>query len=144
MPNIRSSLRAMTGLAIALPALSLAAPANAQSELPPLPAPVGTGPVDVRTVPPVPPSQPTTRPITWNEEVTVGPDGVETVIRTRYITRTTPYPQPVQPHMGHAGTYPVAPVVFSREQWLAECERRTSGRSESEKGSVIGDRKSVV
>jgi len=149
MPTLRSSLRAMTGLAVALPALSLAVPAMAQSELPPLPVPAQIEPVEVQSVPPIPTAN-LPRP-SFDTESTVGPDGVETITRTRRIERSTPYPNTVKrgpfiqqnayPH-GHT-TYPggpvgPAPVVFEREQWLEECRRRTSGRSEKERGGIIG------
>ena len=149
MPKLRSSLRAVTGFAAAMPALSLAVPAMAQSELPPLPVPSQVSPVDVQSVPPVPTTD-LPRP-TFGTETTVGPDGVETITRTRRIERSAPYPESVKrgPFIqrqaypqGHS-TYPggpiaPAPVVFEREQWLAECERRTNGRSEKEKGGIIG------
>jgi len=149
MPTLRSSLRAMTGLAVALPALSLAAPAMAQTELPPLPVPAQIGPVEVQSVPPVPTAnlpQPT-----FGTETSVGPDGVETITRTRRIERSVPYPQSVKrgpfiPQNAYpqgqvaypGGPVAPAPVVFEREQWLEECRRRTSGRSEKEKGGIIG------
>ncbi len=150
MSTLRSSLRAMTGLAVALPALSMAAPAMAQAELPPLPVPSQVGPTEVRTVPPVPVA-PTARPLGYEEETIVGPDGVETITRTRRIERSVPYPgnvqreryAPQQAYPRHYAPYPGgpvghAPVVFEREQWLQECRRRTSGRSEKEKGGIIG------
>ena len=110
MPKLRSSLRAMTGLAVGLPAMALATAVVAQDELPPLPAPTGyeLETTEVRTVPSVPVA-PSTRPLTWNEEVTVGPDGVETITRTRVITRSGPYPEHVGPHYGSRG-YPGGPV----------------------------------
>ncbi|QUL37289.1 hypothetical protein [Erythrobacter sp. JK5] len=145
MSKRRHPLRAMSGLAIALPALGLAAPALAQDELPPLPVPVQPGPPEVRTVPPVPVPQ-TTRQQLFEEEYTVGPDGVETITRTRRIERPAPYPDAVQrgPYLqqGYApypgGPAAAAPLVFERDQWLAECERRTAGRSEGDKGGIIG------
>ena len=76
----------------------------------------------------------------WNEERFVGDDGVETIVRTRYITRpATALPHRAAPQTG----YPVQPMmpqpaVFERDQWLDECERRTSGKSEKEKGGIIG------
>lgn len=147
MPNIRSSLRAVTGLAMVLPALSLSAPSLAQAELPPLPVPAQIGQTEVRTVPPVP-TAPTALPIGYEEETVIGPDGVETITRTRRIERSVPYPETVTRgpfiEQGHSyAPYPggpaaPAPVVFEREQWLQECRRRTSGRSEKEKGGIIG------
>ena len=144
MPKFRSSLRTASALAVALPAIAFATPAAAQDELPPLPETVEIETTEVRTVPPVPVA-PTTRPLAWNEEVEVGPDGVETIIRTRRIDRSGPWPHP-RPHhgMGHglafypSGPIGHAPIVLEREQWLAECRRRTEGRSEKEKGGIIG------
>lgn len=146
MSKLRSSLRAITGVAVAVPALSLAAPAIAQAELPPVPAPVQAGPTEVRTVPPVPVA-PAPMPLGFEEETIIGPDGVETITRTRRIERSVRYPDTVQreryvPQHNYApypgGPVAPAPVVFEREQWLQECRRRTSGRSEKEKGGIIG------
>ncbi|MEL6530851.1 MAG: glycine zipper 2TM domain-containing protein [Pseudomonadota bacterium] len=145
MPTLRSSFRAMTALAVALPALSLAAPAIAQSELPPLPVPAQVQPVEVRTLPPVHASS--LPAPSYNTETTIGADGVETITRTRRIERSTPYPDSVKrgpfiqqpsyaPYPG--GPAAPAPIVFEREQWLEECRRRTDGRSEKEKGGIIG------
>jgi hypothetical protein len=155
MSITRKTTSAALSLVVALPALALVAPvgANAQGVTR---VPTQIGATQVETVPPAPlpplgaeplrpfdgapvatsplPSQPT-----FTEERVIGPDGVETIIRTRRIYRTTPYPTGVQPHSG-ALSYPVgpSPVVFEREQWLAECNRRVSGRSEKEKGGIIG------
>lgn len=96
------------------------------------------------------------------EDVTVAPDGTETITRTRRIETDAPYPhtytgpaaaaptyveetvQTYSPapigHVGHAGGYGYAPgaAVFQRDQWIAECERRTSRRGDREKGGIIG------
>ncbi|MDJ0644212.1 MAG: hypothetical protein QNJ15_15470 [Erythrobacter sp.] len=146
MPKLRSSLRAVTGLALMAPALAVAAPALAQDELPPLPVPAEVGPTEVRTIPPVP-TAPTALPLGFEEETVIGPDGVETITRTRRIERSVAYPETVQggPYAQRhsyaaypGGPVAAAPVVFEREQWLQECRRRTSGRSEKEKGGIIG------
>ncbi|MEO0462593.1 MAG: hypothetical protein AAF127_05645 [Pseudomonadota bacterium] len=93
------------------------------------------------------------------ETTTVGADGVETVTRTRRIAARAPaapvanapvpqgYPVPAyaygqptyapQPVYGQMAPAPAA-AVFDRETWLAECRRRTTGRSEKEKGGIIG------
>lgn len=87
-------------------------------------------------------------------------DGVETVTRTRRITSTAPsamqytpappqvqyapaaYPQPAynqapyyQNPYYQAGSQT---VVLDQDQWLEECERRTSGRSRRDRGGIIG------
>lgn len=135
----------MTGLAVALPALALAAPAIAQVDpvdLPPLPAPVNAGPAAVETSLPADLPRPTIE-----TETTVGADGVETITRTRRIERPAPYPDTAQAgqyyqQTGYApypgGPVAPAPVVLDREQWIDECRRRTDGRSEKEKGGIIG------
>lgn len=164
MLPIRITLRAATGIA----ALALALPAAAQSDtLPPLPgaAPeVGsqitpmsaaerqTLPAEYRSLP------------AGGETTTtiVGDDGVETITRTRRITASAPagtatypaaYQGPAQgqptyyqtayaptsyPAPAHGPAYSYAPVVLDREQWITECERRTDGRNDSDKGTIIG------
>ncbi|BDI59795.1 hypothetical protein [Qipengyuania nanhaisediminis] len=94
---------------------------------------------EVETLPEEYRSAPTTEEYT---ETTVGADGVETITRTRRIER-----------MGHPATsahpaYPAATYyqtayapaagVFEREEWIAECEERTDGRGDREKGGIIG------
>ncbi|MEM9500294.1 MAG: hypothetical protein AAF941_00480 [Pseudomonadota bacterium] len=145
MQTLRISLRAITGFAVALPALALTTPAIAQTdpvELPPLPTPVDAGPAAVEKALPTNLPRPT-----FETETTTGPDGIETITRTRRIERTTPYPESVdreryvqQPGYAPYPGGPAAPtpVVFNREQWLDECRRRTDGRSEKEKGGIIG------
>ena len=128
--------RALSGIALAS-ALALSAGAQAQTyspapmsdaEVEALPAEYQTGPVTTETV-----------------ETTVGVDGMETITRTRRIETRTPYPAaPIgqQPGYGTPGYqyagYAPASSVFEREQWVEECERRTSGRSNREKGGIIG------
>lgn len=84
---------------------------------------------------------------------TTGVDGVETITRTRRIVasappaalpaQAVPPPAAVSPYAqytyyqaGYAPTY--APLVLDREQWIAECQRRTEGRDDTEKGNIIG------
>jgi len=86
---------------------------------------------------------------------TIDPDGVETITRTRRIARpapvdtTTYQPAPTYqaaPVQYQTVTYPVqaypqaatAPLVLDRENWIAECERRTQGRDKNSTGSIIG------
>jgi hypothetical protein len=101
------------------------------------------------------------------ETTTTDADGVEVITRTRRIAGRSPAqakqiqdsyappayapqgygyaPQPyAAPGYGYAPTayapvYPApAPAVFDRESWLDECRRRIDGRSEREKGGIIG------
>ena len=157
MSKLRPSLRAVTGLAVALPALSLAMPAFAQADLPPLPVAPQIGPVAVETVaptlpdaPPIP-AAPTALPRpNFGTQTSVSPDGVETITRTRRITRSTPLPNPnhrrptaqhgypqAYPH-GHAAPVAAAPVVFNEEQWLDQCERRTRDLNDNDRSTILG------
>lgn len=125
-------------LGIAGAALLTAGGAAAQTLAPLSPAEVNALPPEYRTGP-VPADR---------TETTIGPDGVETITRTRYIpapvpaqaTPTapayTPYPgaAPMPPMMGYAPQ----PAVFERQQWIDECRRRTAGRSRDETGTIIG------
>jgi len=158
---MRLPLRLLASLGVALPALALPALAKAQnySDLPPL-TPMGEAevqalPADMRSAP---------LPAQVDETVTVV-DGVETITRTRRIAAPRPaatsapaavppaaMPPAAMPHAGPAaypgayapGTYApaylpaAAPVVFEREQWLAECRRRTKGMGRDETGLIIG------
>jgi hypothetical protein len=153
---MRLPLRLLASLGVALPALALPALAKAQnySDLPPL-TPMGEAevqalPADMRSAP---------LPAQVDETVTVV-DGVETITRTRRIAAPRPaatsapaaVPPAAVPHAGPAaypgayapGTYApaympaAAPVVFEREQWLAECRRRTKGMGRDETGLIIG------
>ncbi len=123
-----------------------------------LPADLRDGPVSVETgLPPLPAGA-----------ATVGPDGVETITRTRRIVRraapaahtstehaATAYTSSAYgggAHTGGAHTqsyghtaghsygygYPAGAQVFSRDQWLAACEDRTRGRRGKDKGGIIG------
>ncbi|MEM9397742.1 MAG: hypothetical protein AAF991_09680 [Pseudomonadota bacterium] len=132
----------MTGIGIAAAAFALPSASLAQDtatlnealtdeEVQQLPTDLQTGPV-------------VTQDLT---ETTVGPDGVETITRTRRIESSTPYPAQPGPYpvtQGYTQTYAPAygyapgAQVFEREQWLEECERRTSGRDNREKGGIIG------
>jgi len=159
---------AATGAALALtvPAAAQADTLPPLPELPPVAGPsVSTNasqPTDPQPVSP----QPTTPGSTMTEaeidtlppeyrslpvggelsEKTVGADGVETITRTRRIAssapaQTTQYGEAyTQQAYGQTVYAPVtqAPVVFEREQWIAECNRRTNGRSERDKGGIIG------
>jgi len=156
MLSLRSTLRTATGMA----ALILAVPAAAQSEtlpdLPELPA-VSTKTVaapvtvvmskeEIRTLPREYQSMPVARDTSLS---TLGEDGVETITRTRRIASSAPvqthhyqtsnrahYPTHHAPVAYHAPAY--APMVLDREQWIAECERRTTGHNNKKKGGIIG------
>lgn len=129
----------LTGIGFAIAASALSAPATAQvtapmgeSEISALPAEYQSGPV-----------------VKENEDVVVGPDGIETITRTRRIEATPPQAgTAVRPAHGYGGPqdaahsrmYGYAPgvAVFQRDQWIEECERRTNNRGDREKGGIIG------
>jgi len=126
------SRRAVAGIALAT-ALAIPAVASAQTytqapmsdaEVEALPAEYQSGPVTTETV-----------------ERTVGADGIETITRTRRIETRTPYTnEPAgygAPHYQYSG-YAPASTVFQRDQWIDECERRTAGHADSDKGGIIG------
>jgi hypothetical protein len=135
-PKLPTTL-SLTALALALPAL-----ANAQnySDLPPL------TPMSEAEVQSLPPEYRTAPVVTETTESTIGPDGVETITRTRRIDLpATPAPQGYAPNYApnYAPTYAPqaytpAPVVFEREQWLEECRRRTAGQDKDDTGLIIG------
>jgi hypothetical protein len=128
-----------------LAALALAAPALAQAPAAPALAPLGEA--EMRSLPPEYRSAPAASTVTEKIEVI---DGVETITRTRRIDLPAPaapqaampqgYPYPYGAAYVAAWpvAYPPAPVVFEREQWLAECRRRTAGKSKDETGTIIG------
>lgn len=153
MPPIRASLLAATGFVIAGLTSPVLAQEETQAPLPELPsaAPVAEPmtPAEVSALPEEYQSLPTTT----ETSTFTGVDGVETITRTRRIASTTPaaslpaqaippaaatspYAQYNYYTAGYAPTY--APMVLDNEQWLAECRRRTEGRSDKEKGGIIG------
>lgn len=127
------SALSMAGVAAA--ALALPSAAHAQVDVDTLPPEYQTGPA-----------------VADYSETTVDADGVETITRTRRIERSTPYPAEYTtyeaaqttgyhsaPAYGYAPAgYAPASSVFAREDWIEECERRTSGRGDREKGGIIG------
>lgn len=142
----------LSALAIAAAVGALPSAASAQ-DMPPLPMPMNEDEVSAL------PSDLRTGPVVREfSETTVDANGVETITRTRRIESTVPaYAGHSAEYQGHSGQgYPVqgyahgyAPAygyagyapgaqVFERDQWIAECERRTSGRSGREKGGIIG------
>lgn len=158
MPRNRGNLmkltamprRTMTAAGVALAALSLPVTAQAQDR-------TAMSPAEVQSLP----SQYRTGPVVQDFSETIGsPDGADTITRTRRIESTVPYPGGPVHGGAHPGPYPqghsynggggLAPAgyapagyapataVFERDQWIAECERRTDGRGDREKGGIIG------
>ena len=164
----RTALK-LAGIGMASAAFALPSVATAQDFMPDLPevgvlsdAQTRDLPPELRSAPRLPaPVAPTS--VQPRGETTIGPDGVETITRTRRITRRTPVVQeeyevelPARPHgaphaghgyahgyaPGYAGHYSHAYApgaqVFQREQWIDECERRTDGYRGNRKGGIIG------
>ncbi len=145
MPAIRTALKGMTGLALVAtsPALAQADVTITEGEVDALPFELRNAPApEANVVPPL--GQTAGQTLGVTEEITIGDDGVETIVRTRYITprtatRAIPANGPVYNQAVPAGYYPAAqPVIFEREQWLEECRRRTNGKDGDEKGGIIG------
>ncbi len=122
-----NSKRAVIKLSLAASALTISSGAWAQSD------DLSNLPGDLQSAP---------SPTDYSETA-VSADGVETITRTRRIERAAPA------HSGYEEereyVYDYAPVsyapaasVFEREQWIEECERRTDGYGEEEKGGIIG------
>lgn len=141
---MRLPLRTAFRFGVILPALALPALATAQNyeDLPPL-SPLGEA--EVRSLPPEYRTAPV---VSQTSETITGIDGVETIARTRRIELPRPVPAAparpnyatqAYPHQGYAPVaYSPAPVVFERDQWLAECERRTAGQGDEDTGKIIG------
>ena len=135
MPSL-SSFRTAASVSVAASALSLSSAALAQvDEREPMSAQeVEQLPADMQSAP---------APTEFTEETRIGEDGVETITRTRRIESRAPgapaYQQAPASGSAFAPSY-YAPTasVFEREQWIEECNRRTAGRSDEEKGSIIG------
>nr|WP_298931757.1 glycine zipper 2TM domain-containing protein [uncultured Erythrobacter sp.] len=128
--------RKLACITLSASVIAIASPAAAQMS----DADVSQLPADLRTA-----------PVQQNySETTTGPDGVETVIRTRRIESRAPaqsyYEEEVEyaapryyaPAHSHAPIQAPAAAVVEREQWVEECERRTNGRNEKDKGGIIG------
>lgn len=136
MPT-RLPIRSLTVLALAL---STTANAQDYSDLPPLTpmseAEVRTLPVEYRTAP--------VMNATADTQTIIGDDGVETITRTRRIESPRPLPAAPQGNaiQGYTQAYAPAqtnaPAVFERDQWIAECRRRTEGRNRDDTGLIIG------
>lgn len=141
MPT-RLPTRSLTALTLTMPALALSTAAIAQdySDLPPLSpmseAEVRTLPAEYRTAP--------VMTATADTQTIIGDDGVETITRTRRIESPRPLPAAPQGHamQGYTQSYApaqaYAPAVFERDQWIAECHRRTAGRNRDDTGLIIG------
>ncbi len=130
--------KAISGLALAS-ALMLPFGVQAQD--------VDTAAMSVSEVDALPPEYRTGPVVSDVTETSVDADGVETITRIRRIETTSPH------YGGHARHpraetyayrtmpahgYAPAASVFERDQWISECERRTSGRDNREKGGIIG------
>ena len=87
--------------------------------------------VDPNTLPADMRVAPTT---TDRTETILGPDGVETIIRTRVIDNRAPVSAYAR---GYENGYPAGPVI-ERDQWIDECRARTRGVREDEKARTIG------
>jgi hypothetical protein len=136
---LRIAVRTCLRFSVILPAVVLPALASAQnySDLPPL-APLGEA--EVRSLPPEYRNAPVS---SVTEETVTNVDGVETITRTSRIEGPRPEaPARAQAAPAHAPQYiPVAhpaAAVFERDQWIAECERRTAGQGDEDTGKIIG------
>ncbi|UAB78482.1 hypothetical protein INR77_01720 [Erythrobacter sp. SCSIO 43205] len=147
----------LTSLGLIAASLALPTTASAQDALPALPEiqPMGSQdvralPSDLRTAPALPQRASTSYYAAPDAVTTVGPDGVETITRTRRIERTAaPIAQTADysgygqgavygQGYGYGYGYPAGAQVFSREDWIDTCEDRTRGRRGKEKGGIIG------
>ena len=154
----------LTGIGLATAAMTLPSAAAAQDVLPDLPdvqvlsnEEARALPLDLQSAPRQVTQTTVSTPGETLTETVIGPDGVETITRTRRIVRRAPATQnvtryvteeeyevelPAQ-HQGavhyshgyapaYAGHYSHAYApgaqVFQRDQWIAECERRTDGQ----------------
>ena len=135
------TFKAFTGLAMAGAATAaLAMPAAVQAQM------VNPAPMSASEVQSLPPEYRTGPAVADYSETTVDEYGVETITRTRRIESTAPHQteyveyETEQYSYAPAVGYDYAPgaAVFEREQWIDECERRTSGRGDREKGGIIG------
>ncbi|TRD11368.1 hypothetical protein FGU71_05545 [Erythrobacter insulae] len=125
------TIRTFSTIALSASALTMASPALAQlsdADITNLPEQYRSGPV-----------------VQDGGDTSVGPDGVETIVRTRRIEGSASpsdqyYDERTYYDSAPAYAYAQAPgaAVFERDQWIQECERRTDGRREKEKGGIIG------
>lgn len=166
MTNTIRTRTTLTSIGLVGAAMALPAAASAQDFMPDI-QPLGVE--ETRTLPRDLQSAPRTLPSTARTaasnlgETSIGPDGVETITRTRRIARSVPATQAVAPTQvaqtqyagelpplpqgqgyapaygqGYAHSYSPGAQVFQREQWIDECERRTDGYGGRRKGGIIG------
>ena len=137
MATFRTALKGMSALALvaASPAMAQADVTLTEGEVEELPFELRSAPVPATNAAPMPGET-----LGETEEIIIGEDGVETIVRTRYITpRTASRTIPARNQAAPLGYYPAPqPVVFEREQWLEECRRRIDGRNKKERGGIIG------
>lgn len=135
------TIKALSGLAMASVATAaLALPGAAQAQA------VYAPPMSASEVQSLPPEYRTGPAVADYSEATVDEYGVETITRTRRIESAAPYPAEHTQYETESYSYTQAPAygyapgaaVFEREEWIEECERRTSGRGDREKGGIIG------
>ncbi len=133
---------------LGLAAVAAAAPASAQAQdAYPQAGPLDPAPMDEADVRALPPEYRTGPAVYRDSETIVGPDGVETITRTRRIESRGPdyagsegYYEAGTQYPAYAQNYGYSPTstVFEREEWIDECERRTNGYDDREKGGIIG------
>lgn len=135
------TFKALSGLAMAgVATAALAMPAAAQAQA------VYTSPMSASEVQSLPPEYRTGPAVADYSETTVDEYGVETITRTRRIDSPAPHAPEYTEYETEQHYYTQAPAygyaqssaVFERDQWLDECERRTSGHGNREKGGIIG------
>lgn len=119
-----------SGIGIAVAAAALPAVAQAQVVAPMTSEEIRALPVEYQSAP----------SIEEFEERTIDANGVETITRTRVIEAASPYPTSGHHYQQYTPAYQHAPgtAVFQRDQWIAECERRTANRGDRERGGIIG------
>lgn len=128
----RNSIQQLTGSAIALCLAGLSVPAVAQ---------VGMSDDEIMDLPPEYheiESQTDESDFDWSSDRSIGADGVETIVRTRRIEHRAPAHTSQSYETDRVYTQAPAMPVLEREAWIEECERRTHGRGENEKGGIIG------
>jgi len=142
----------LTGIGVASAAVTFPSVALAQDALPDMPKVEILSDVETQSLPPELQTAPrVAAPIS---EAITDADGVETITRTRRITRSAPpdsaentwvsreeyeveYAAPVHSRQ-FSQAYAPGAQVFQRDQWIAECENRTDGQRGRKKGGIIG------
>lgn len=135
------TFKALSGFAMAgVATAAFAIPAAAQAQA------VYPAPMSASEVQSLPPEYRTGPAVADYSETTVDEYGVETITRTRRIDSPAPQQTEYVEYETEQYSYAPAPgygyapgaAVFERDQWIDECERRTSGRGDREKGGIIG------